>query len=477
MPGSFGTELSTSPSARRHVFTPPVDEEGNTMGFLSASAGYLVNLLSHPTFHPTIDGLVVSEPPSPHARPPAHLISMCSDKRSLGHKPKRRHSTCTQTLILAWDWCTEASALGAQSQLPARTTMALLPSVVLALASARSVYGWGVLGHATVAYVAQNYLDSDVVTWAQGVLDDTSDSYFANIASWADDYRETTAGAWSAPFHFIDAQDNPPTTCDVDYTRDCTSAGCSVSAIANYTQRVADGRLSAANTAQALKFLVHFLGDITQPLHDEALDVGGNTITVTFDGYDDDNLHADWDTYMPEKLIGGDTLADASSWAATLIKEIDSGSYKSLAASWIADSDISDVVASASAWATDANAYVCSVVMPNGVAALQKGDLYPTYYNSVIPTIELQLAKGGYRLADWLNQVYAANIASRRRDASVVVRGAGSVEARELPEFELNERQFHTPKSSEMLAREAMGGSCGCSAARGLGKRGHEHAH
>lgn len=68
----------------------------------------------------------------------------------------------------------------------------------------------------------------------------------------------------------------------MDYTRDCTAAGCSISAIANYTQRVTDGRLSATNTNQALMFLVHFLGDITQPLHDEALDVGGNTITVTF---------------------------------------------------------------------------------------------------------------------------------------------------------------------------------------------------
>ena len=51
-------------------------------------------------------------------------------------------------------------------------------------------------------------------------------------------------------------------------------------------------------------FLVHFIGDITQPLHDENLDVGGNTITVTFDGFDDDNLHVDWDTYMPELYIG-----------------------------------------------------------------------------------------------------------------------------------------------------------------------------
>lgn len=116
------------------------------------------------------------------------------------------------------------------------------------------------------------------------MLDDTSDSYLANIASWADDYRETTAGAWSAPFHFIDAEDNPPTTCDVDFDRDCGATGCSVSAITNYTQRVGDGRLSATNVNQALMFLVHFVGDITQPLHDEAYEVGANDVDVTYQG-------------------------------------------------------------------------------------------------------------------------------------------------------------------------------------------------
>lgn len=57
-----------------------------------------------------------------------------------------------------------------------------------------------------------------------------------------------------------------------------------MSAIVNYTQRVGDARLSTANTAQALKFLVHFVGDITQPLHDEAYEVGGNDVDVTYQG-------------------------------------------------------------------------------------------------------------------------------------------------------------------------------------------------
>jgi hypothetical protein len=46
-----------------------------------------------------------------------------------------------------------------------------------------------------------------------------------------------------------------------------------------------------------VRFLVHFLGDVTQPLHDETLALGGNNIKVTYQGFSD-NLHADWDTYM-----------------------------------------------------------------------------------------------------------------------------------------------------------------------------------
>ncbi|KAJ5668893.1 hypothetical protein N7462_009963 [Penicillium macrosclerotiorum] len=339
--------------------------------------------------------------------------------------------------------------------------MARLSQIALVTFGAVSgVKAWGSLGHATVAYVAQNYLSSSTASWAQGVLGDTSSSYLANIASWADTYRSTTAGKWSAPLHFIDAEDDPPTSCNVDYDRDCGSSGCSISAIANYTQRVGDGRLTSANVAEALKFLVHITGDITQPLHDEAYEVGGNDIAVTFNGYSD-NLHSDWDTYMPEQLVGGYSLSDAQSWAKTLISEIDSGSYKSQAASWIDGDTISDPVTTATRWASDANAYVCSVVMPDGAAALQTGDLYPTYYNSVIGTIELQIAKGGYRLANWLNLIYSSEIAKRDLESFVETRDTAS-----LPD--LSGRDFlpaPRPLSRAKLAREAMEGSC-CGSAR-----------
>jgi hypothetical protein len=99
-----------------------------------------------------------------------------------------------------------------------------------------SAFAWGTLAHETIALVAQKYVTSSTATWAQGILSDTSSTYLANVATWADTYRYTSGGGWSAPFHFMDAEDNPPSSCNVNYNRDCGSSGCVVSAINNYVR-------------------------------------------------------------------------------------------------------------------------------------------------------------------------------------------------------------------------------------------------
>ena len=106
----------------------------------------------------------------------------------------------------------------------------------LALAAAPAVSAWGTLGHMTVGFIAQNFLQDETVSWAQGILGITNDSYLASVAPWADTYRYTSEGSWSAPLHFIDAEDKPPSSCSVDFDRDCGDEGCSISAIANYVR-------------------------------------------------------------------------------------------------------------------------------------------------------------------------------------------------------------------------------------------------
>jgi len=109
---------------------------------------------------------------------------------------------------------------------------------LLLFSLASSVAAWGNLGHETVALIAQQYISSATVTFCQNILGDTSDTYLANVATWADSYRYTSAGSYSKPYHFIDAEDDPPTSCNVDYQRDCGSGGCIVSAITNYVSDI-----------------------------------------------------------------------------------------------------------------------------------------------------------------------------------------------------------------------------------------------
>ena len=109
------------------------------------------------------------------------------------------------------------------------------------------------------------------------------------------------------------------------------------------TQRVNDNRYSIANRKQALQFLIHFIGDITQPLHNEAKAVGGNDIDVLWNGATT-NLHHVWDTEMLEKAAGGNTSTVIESWSTVLKARIDSGTYSSLKASWISCSSINTAV-------------------------------------------------------------------------------------------------------------------------------------
>ena len=110
---------------------------------------------------------------------------------------------------------------------------------------------------------------------------------------------------------------------------------------------------------------------------------------------------------MPEKLIGGYSMADAEEWAASLTTAISSGIYQSQAASWLEGIDLSDPITTTLAWATEANAFVCTTVMPDGASALVNQELSGDYYDSCTPVIQLQIARAGYRLARWLDLIAA----------------------------------------------------------------------
>ena len=268
------------------------------------------------------------------------------------------------------------------------------------------------LGHETIAYMAQSYVQPSTRSYVEGILGISNSSYMASVANWADSYRYTTQGAFSAPFHYIDANDNPPSSCSVDFARDCGTGGCSVSAITNYTDILLDATSSDSEMLDAMRFVIHFIGDIHQPLHDEALDVGGNTIDVTYSG-ESTNLHHIWDTQIVEQLATGDaagssSLSTASKFATNLTTAITNGEYGWNASSWLDGMDVNNPQTSALVWATEANSYVCSDVLVGGVTAVESGDLSGAYFNAHYDIARVQIARAGYRLGAWLDLVAAA---------------------------------------------------------------------
>ncbi|KAF8746243.1 hypothetical protein AX14_000041 [Amanita brunnescens Koide BX004] len=292
----------------------------------------------------------------------------------------------------------------------------------LLLLFASRVSAWGADGHEAVGYVAMEFLAPNALAFVQSSLGSTYNESLGPAATWADQVKYTDTYSWSQPLHFVDAEDDPPTSCSVDENRDCGNGFCILTAIANYTTRVVDTSLSAAQLQEALKFLDHFLGDVGQPLHVEAYKVGGNDISVTCQGSNTD-LHAVWDTSMIDILLSDQYGDSPVTWASSLANRIKSGDYESDASSWIScsstttplkrsiEDDITELLDRRSitplqcplVWATDANSYDCSYVF----SYTQFSDVCTSgYYTGAVPIIESQIAKQGYRLAAWLNVLF-----------------------------------------------------------------------
>ena len=218
------------------------------------------------------------------------------------------------------------------------------------------------MGHITVAYLATEFVAPETTTFFQMLLRNTTDDYLAGIATWADTIRYTRWGKFTSTFHFIDAKDNPPHDCSVDLERDCKLTGCVVSSLANYTLRALDASLPPWERNQAARFVVHFVGDVHQPLHDEDVARGGNGIHVLFDGVQL-NLHHVWDSSIAEQMIGGARRRpydNAKRWADELGQEIREGKFAEERDGWLKGLDLADTQGTALLWARESNAYVCS---------------------------------------------------------------------------------------------------------------------
>ncbi|KAF2455076.1 S1/P1 nuclease-domain-containing protein [Lineolata rhizophorae] len=301
-------------------------------------------------------------------------------------------------------------------------------SLCVFLSQASTVAGWGFLGHRTVAFLAEKYLTPAA---AELVADATAYHPFWDIsdgAIWAD-WEGRRKYEESGPWHYIDALDNPPERCGITWPRDCGSEdkpGCVVSAITNLTLSLTDPDFpSPLPKNETVLFLIHFLGDIAQPLHTENMSRGGNGIHVDFDGRRN-SLHSVWDTDIPRKARGlhhdvrkPEEKAAAKAWAEELyaLAQREEGRDEEERVRCRADAACEDVVpdcvdvgspqACALLWAGETNCYVCDYVLSRSVVWLENNDLGGEYFEGAAPIVAGRIKRAGVRLGAWLNELAA----------------------------------------------------------------------
>jgi hypothetical protein len=286
--------------------------------------------------------------------------------------------------------------------------------LVLTASSPRPATAWGDEGHKVIALIAEHYLDPAVRAKIATLLAADTDALtahdIASEATWADKYRDSDRdttkiryeATWS--WHFVDVElaqpdrasacfGHPPLPPRVPASKGPPQA-CVVDKINQFAAELSDRATSASEQLLALKFLLHFVGDLHQPLHvADDHDAGGNKKLVAGGGTHPSKLHHYWDVEFVERLG-----TDPRQVAATLIGQISEPQQTEWSSGTPAD------------WAMEAFALAqrdaYGLLPPPGDQGTYA--LPPAYTEQAERDVALQLSRAGVRLAFVLNRALAA---------------------------------------------------------------------
>jgi len=167
-------------------------------------------------------------------------------------------------------------------------------------ASAAPLAAWGPVGHRVVAAVAESQLTPEARAQVKAL---NGNVLLVGIATTADAIRNDRPE--TKEWHFVDIPISEDT---YDAARDCKDDDCVVARIEEFREVLADDGAPKAKRKEALMFLVHFVGDVHQPLHSaDNHDRGGNDVKLKFGGKNR-NLHSIWDSGIIENTASESVL-------------------------------------------------------------------------------------------------------------------------------------------------------------------------
>jgi hypothetical protein len=240
---------------------------------------------------------------------------------------------------------------------------------------------WGVLGHRIVGEVADSYLQAKTRLAIKQLLGDES---LAMSANWADFIKSDTSYNYLSSWHYVNLNADLSKTDLFSFLDNQPSAN-----IYNKTNEMIavlkNQKSTAEQKKQALRLIIHMVGDLHQPMHTARKDdLGGNKIQLLWFG-EKSNLHKVWDEGLIDfqqlsyteytKAINHPTSQQLALWQKSTLKDCVWESYG-----------------------------ICNKIYATGI---KNDDKLSYRYNfDWIGTVNEQLLKGGVRLAKILNDIY-----------------------------------------------------------------------
>jgi S1/P1 Nuclease len=247
-------------------------------------------------------------------------------------------------------------------------------------------WAFHLVGHETTGYIAENRLTPSTIKSINEIIGPNEN--IASIAYWADEVRPQRPE--TRPWHFI----NLPVRKEISQSQIrqyCPGKECVLGQIQVDARTLTDSSTSRKEKDEALRFLVHFIGDVHQPLHcADDDDRGGNEKLIRFQGQPT-NLHALWDG-----LISEDSAENSKALATKLESEITTEK----ANVWAEGNETS--------WCMESYRIAKNMIYknyapgPDDFTQMNPGN---AYYQQMRPIVEEQLKKAGVRLAKFLNQL------------------------------------------------------------------------
>lgn len=138
-------------------------------------------------------------------------------------------------------------------------TLTILAAFLAALNASTTAHAWGAEGHRLIGELADQQLTPVARTEITRLLATEPGATLSSIATWADEIRSRETASW----HYINP---PPGNCSYERARDCDDGQCAVEAL-NTQIAVLKSKATDEQRLIALKWVVHLVGDVHQPLH------------------------------------------------------------------------------------------------------------------------------------------------------------------------------------------------------------------